>query len=711
MVLVLGEISMRSEWSAIIYNKKLLIPIIAILFMPIIYAGMFIWAFWDPYGQVEDLPVAVVNLDRPVIFNNEKISIGDEIISKLKSDQKIKWSFVSREGGLEGLRTDKYYAVIEIPENFSQNATNIMGTNPQPAQLRYIPNQGYNFVSTKITDTVAENLRSTISENLTEKFTEVMFEKFSEVGQGFAKGAEGTKNLSKGMGQLYSGTSSLINTMQEKSTSIRELERGTSLIQVKTSELAAGLQQLNTGMADLRNGSERLTTSTEIMSDSLQTFGENLSNFNSGQQKLKEGTEDAADGTNALSVKHSEVAASQRQLTQGMTALETSLRNYAATKPEILDDPEFQALLKSAENLSATSTSLQSGEQAIQTNLERLSSSFETIINSQVQLAESSEKMVSAQKDIQEGFSQFSNGQQNLNTGIDKVAEGMLNASDGSEAISVGAAKATEGMSTVATGWQEIITNLNSLSSGEQKILSGLDSLESGLQEGEKQISSIQTNNNVRNRLFATPVTIERSSVADASTYGTGSAPYFLSLGLFIGPLMLSIIFPMKEPARPPRSGFQWFTSKLTVLLPVSLLQSIIAASIILFGLDVKVTSVPLFYMFTLITSLTFMFIIQFLVSTFGNPGRFVAIIVLILQLTTSGGTYPVELIAPALQPFQRLLPMYYSVTGFREIIGIGDYGIVRNQSLILSIFASLSVLLSIVAFRYFYNREYKEVS
>ncbi|PGT85053.1 YhgE/Pip domain-containing protein [Bacillus sp. AFS040349] len=702
---------MRAEWSAIIRNKKLLIPIIAILFMPIIYAGMFIWAFWDPYGQVENLPVAVVNLDRPVSYNNERISIGDEIVSKLKSDQKLKWSFVSKEEGLEGIKTNKYYAVIEIPKNFSKNATSIIAPSPQHAQLRYIPNQGYNFVSTKITDTVAENLRKTISENLTEKFTEVMFEKFSEVGAGFAKGAEGTKNLSEGMDQLYIGTSSLINTMQEKSTSLSELVRGTSLIQEKTSELSDGLQQLNTGMADIRNGSERLTKNTATMRDSLQTFGDNLNQFNSGQQKLKGGTKEVADGANALSVKHSEAVAAQGQLTQGMADLESAMRSYAAKKPELQEDPEFQALLRTAENLSTSSRSLQSGEQEIQTNLERLSSSLETIKNSQVKLTDSSEKLFAAQKDIKEGFSQFSNGQQNLNQGIGKAAEGMINASAGSEAINVGAAKLTEGMTAVETGWKEIITSLNSLSAGEQKILSGLDSLESGLREGEKQVSNIQTNNSVRNRLFASPVTIERSNVSDDSTYGIGSAPYFLSLGLFIGPLMLSIIFPMKEPVRAPRSGFQWFTSKLTVLLPVSLLQSIIAATIILFGLDVEVTSVPLFYLFTLITSLTFMFIIQFLVTTFGNPGRFVAVIILILQLTTSGGTYPVELIAPELQPFQRLLPMYYSVTGLREIIGIGDYSIVWQQSLILAVFAAVSVLLSIVAFRYFYNREFKEVS
>nr|WP_276208320.1 YhgE/Pip family protein [Fictibacillus barbaricus] len=172
---------------------------------------------------------------------------------------------------------------------------------------------------------------------------------------------------------------------------------------------------------------------------------------------------------------------------------------------------------------------------------------------------------------------------------------------------------------------------------------------------------------------IANPVSVKTKSFSDVPNYGTGFAPYFLSLGLFVGALLMSIVFPLRDKAGEPRSGFSWFAGKFTFLAAVGVIQALIADAVLLLGLDIEVSNLTAFIGLSIITSLTFLALIQLLVTVLGDPGRFVAIIILILQLTTSAGTFPLELIPNGLQVFNAWLPMTYSVSGFKAVISSGD--------------------------------------
>ncbi len=194
----------------------------------------------------------------------------------------------------------------------------------------------------------------------------------------------------------------------------------------------------------------------------------------------------------------------------------------------------------------------------------------------------------------------------------------------------------------------------------------------------------------------------------EVSNYVTGFAPYFLSLGLFVGALLLSIVFPLKEPASIPKSGMNWFISKFSIIGVVGVLQGIVATTVLLLGLGLQVESTFYFYLFTIITSITFVALIQLLVTTLGDPGRFVAIIVLILQLTTSAGTFPLELIPSALQPFNSLLPMTYSVQGFKAVISSGDYLFMWHNAYILLSFAVVCAVGTILYFSKMHKNQFR---
>ncbi|WP_412734006.1 YhgE/Pip family protein [Heyndrickxia coagulans] len=227
--------------------------------------------------------------------------------------------------------------------------------------------------------------------------------------------------------------------------------------------------------------------------------------------------------------------------------------------------------------------------------------------------------------------------------------------------------------------------------------------------DAAKTASKIQANNKTYN-MMADPVSLHTTHYDRVPNYGTGFTPYFLSLGLFIGALILTIVYPLVESAGIPKNGISWFFSKLGVLLIVSILQSVIADLIILSGVGIHVKNVPLFLLFSVVTSFTFMALIQFLVTFLQNPGRFLAIVILILQLTSSAGTFPLEVIPKFIQWFNPLLPMTYSVRGFKAVVSSGEMGVMWQNAGILLIYIVGAEVLTLLYFVIRYRRQYGQL-
>src|SRR5699024_7414669 len=238
-----------------------------------------------------------------------------------------------------------------------------------------------------------------------------------------------------------------------------------------------------------------------------------------------------------------------------------------------------------------------------------------------------------------------------------------------------GAGDVTEGMGTLNEGIGTLADGSNDLSEGSGELSEKL---------GEAADEASITTSEKNSQMMSNPVVVEQAGVNEVPNYGTGFSPYFLSLGLFVGALLLSIVYPMRSAAGKPENAFQWFASKAIMLFTVGIIQALIACAILLWGLGLEVESVPLFLIFAIITSITFITLIQFFVTSFDNPGRFVAIIILILQLTTSAGTFPLELIPESLQTVNLFLPMTYTVAGFKAVISSGDVAVMWQNAGVL---------------------------
>ncbi|WP_157632433.1 YhgE/Pip family protein, partial [Bacillus cereus] len=235
-----GFMLLGKEFTEIIKSKKILIPIIAVLFVPLLYAGMFLWAFWDPYEQLDDLPVAVVNLDKGAVFDGKPIEVGKGLVDELKNNKSFKWEFVSEKEAKEGMENRKYYMLVRVPENFSDNATTLLKENPRPLNLEYIPNESLNFLSSQIGGTAIEKIKGEVSNTLTKTYAEKMFDSIKDVSQGFADAKDGANKLHDGAGELQDGSGKVTD--------------GLHTLQGKSGEMVDGVHKLADGSGQVTDG-------------------------------------------------------------------------------------------------------------------------------------------------------------------------------------------------------------------------------------------------------------------------------------------------------------------------------------------------------------------------------------------------------------------------------------------------------------------------
>ena len=800
--------SFLTEWKQILTNKKVLIPVIAVIFVPLLYAGMFLWSFWDPYEYLSDLPVVVVNEDVGADYEGEKLELGKELVDKLKDNDEFQFHFVPKKEGYRDLKNRKYYMLIEIPKDFSKNATTLMDEKPKKLALKYVPNEAYNFLSSQIGETAAKEIKAEVAKAVSTTYAETMFAKVEEVAEGLEKASDGSKKLDEGAKKVSDGSKELTDHLEVLAFSSIEFENGITKVRSGSNELANGSRELADGMNQLTDASEKLYSASTEVQEGSQALTGGISQMNNGLQEMNgkipdlvEGTGQVQDGLKQLQTQlpkqmaatiHAKIQASGQEMNQGLDQLNQGINGKlqndlvnglsgqlsAGVAQGVADqidkmqkeqmDKLSAALLDNGvpkeavqKIISQVGAASPTKEQVEQTLVNQLQPQIETGVNQGVHQATAGideafglykskvnkklggstdglEKEIqqavdpvlnqlgtglgaiqSGQLALQEGVNQLSNGAKNLNDGSSKLSSGqqeyvknmglftqkMGEANAGAHQLLDGANKLHDGMGQLADGSTKIKDGSQKLADGSSRLSEGTNELHGGtaelyekLSDAAEEAGSVEANDDTYD-MMGNPVKVNKEQVSPVPNYGTGFAPYFVSLGLFVGALLMTIVFNMKDPAGKPRNGISWFLGKFGVVAVIGVIQALLVDAVLLFGLGMEVKSIPLFLFVSIITSLAFMTLIQLLVTTMGDPGRFIAIIILILQLTTSAGTFPLELIPKVLQPINNLLPMTYTVQAFKAVISSGDYAFMWQNIGILALYILGCVALTITYF------------
>lgn len=339
----------KAEWKNIAKSTWLKIVLCAIMIIPMIYACVFLGSMWDPYGQTDQLPVAVVNKDKEVEYNDSTMDIGKQLSDKLSKNDSMDFNIVSSTKAQKGLKDGKYYMVITIPENFSKNATTLLDDDPQTMMLTYTTNPQTNYIATKMDDSAMAKVKTEISSTVTKTYSKILFKNVKTLSKGFNTAADGSQKLSDGVATASEGNKTItenLNTLASSALVFNDgaesLVKGLSAYTKGVSTAKAGAQQLENNSATLNNGAAQLKTGSSQL----------LSAVKAAEKQLSDGLNQNAEQLNTLTSSNKQMAESSKQLSEALTQIQ------GAIDSKKLVENDAQAAKKIDDMISTLSTTI-----------------------------------------------------------------------------------------------------------------------------------------------------------------------------------------------------------------------------------------------------------------------------------------------------------------------------------------------------------------
>lgn len=631
-------------------NKKKIMKwviLVAIIIIPVMYSFFYLKAFWDPYGNLKDMKIAIINLDK----GNEDENLGNDLVESLKEKDVMQIEVLTdSDEGQKGLVNQEYYATITIPKDFTETLNNAENSDRQMTTISYSPNQKSNYLASqiinKVTTTVESELKGQVSQkvvtSVSDKLREVP-EKMEDISDGAGQIQDGSSELSKGLKTLNNGTSELNSSYSNFDTGVDSAYNGSK-------QLTQGLEKLDAGASKIQEGTNKLADNTKDLSSVVTKVNELSGNVSN----LKTGVDAYVDGVNSA------IAGISNTKSQ-LTTLASSLKAYMTANPEAMNDSNFQQAMQTLQSLSGSS----SGSEGLST-------------------------LATKGTELKQGLSSAKSGSTELTTGLSSLSKNSKKVKSGIGQLNTGSKSALEGSKTLSDGVTTFKTEIDNGTDNTKQELTKLD----GLDEYVKD-----------------PVEIEETDYAKVDSYGVGFAPYFMSISLWVGGLIALVML-----YNDPEDKFKLLGKnaknkylRTALYMGIATLQGIVLGFILKAGLGFNVTSLGLYYVTCILVSMVFTSIILFLIENFGDVGKFLCILLLVLQLAASGGTFPIETVPKFFQSIYPYMPMNYTIRLIKESLIKTDSGMIMPNILILLgilvVFIGVTILLE-----YLKNRKQKNL-
>lgn len=368
----------KQEWAYLRKNKILLLVFLAIIAIPTIYTTLFLGSMWDPYGKVDHLPVAIVNEDKPVTYNDETLEVGNEMVDSLKDNDSLDFHFVSSKEAKDGLKNGTYYMVITIPEDFSANASTVLDEHPRKMVLDYETNPGTNYIASKLSETALNKIRTSVADTVTKTYTETVFDQIVTVGEGMTEASDGAGQLADGAIQLADGNNTITTNLNVLANSSLTFKDGADTLHVGlkkytdgvaqlddgSKKLKDGLSTLNSGASALASGVSQLSSGSSSLAAGLNQYTSGVSTAQAGADTLDKSSISLTAGVAALKTGVDTLVSKNDALNQGIAAISdglgsiiTKIDQMSASKPETTTEVSVQPVDTSSASANASATS------------------------------------------------------------------------------------------------------------------------------------------------------------------------------------------------------------------------------------------------------------------------------------------------------------------------------------------------------------------
>ena len=683
---------LRAEWKHLFSNKILLISMAVISFIPILYSGFFLGSIWDPYGQTKNLPVAFVNEDKGASLNGKSLNVGESVEKKLKDNHDLGWEFVSKQQADEGVNNGHFYAVVTIPSDFSQKAASITKSEPQQAVINFTTTPAKNYIGSLVSNQAAAKVKSSVSEQITQAYAKGILENLDKLGIGLDTAANGASTLHDGLGRLQSGAQTYVGGVKQ---------------------LAVNQQSLTGGLAQLSDGSRKLQARLGQLSNNLPTESQ-LSQLSDGMKQLQSGI--------------NQLNASVSNPSPALVAQQNKVETTAQTLKETIEDSKSDLLTAGGTLRTLGVQAAASGSKSTTISLPQISNISRAFTKTQTIIAQTTtllgdlqtltQQLSAQQTQLQAGVSALNNGVNQLTPNAITAFNGYNSVRFANNQLLAGSASLTNGLNEAKSGSQKLANGASLLESrsgalidGTSQLASGADTLANKLADASNRIK-IQPTGATTQQQIANPVKSEMTEKGNVPNYGYALSPYVLSLSLFVGAIVLNVIYPIRKTFSEQESAIRWWLSKASVAGVAAFMQATILMLVMVFFLGLAPEHPAHFIGAIYLTSFAYMSTVSLLVIVLDNPGRFLAMVLLVLQLGSSEGTFPIQTANGFFQAINPLVPMTYSIRALRQAISGGlDNAFYGGSMWVLVGFLLMANLLTVGFFTYRGKRKFAHTS
>ena len=542
--------NMFKEWKAIFKKPTFIIVMIGISLIPALYNIIFLSSMWDPYGQLSELPVAVVNNDKEASYNGTTMTIGKDMVSNLKENKSLDFHFVNEEEGQKGLEDGNYYMVVTLPSDLSEKAASILTDHPEQMTINYQTSSGHSFIASKMSDSAMTQLKQTVSANVTETYTKALFQKMGDLKSGLTKATDGSEQLANGASQLAVGSQTLSSNLdtlanssltfsngseqftkglttyvtgvnqlnvglgtfndglQNYTSGVSQIDSGLNQLSSKTPELVAGVNQLNTGMKTYAGGVSQLNAGLNQFSVGVNAYTSGVDKLSVGTNQLSSQSDSLRDGITQLNKGIKEISTqlnTTSQQKEDITQLTTSLDelNKALQAITISDNTELKTTisndLATISTLAQTIvTNSQTEQESILTNLQA-TATYQSLTDTQKQeltaavsnnsnsTIESAKAILTTVGDLKENLGSVNQPVSNLSTLQTKANQVLPVASSSLTSMSSGFTQLQNAVDN------QLVPGSQSIENGVNEYTKGLDTISLGVNQLSEKNTTLTT--------------------------------------------------------------------------------------------------------------------------------------------------------------------------------------------------------------------------
>ena len=659
----------RKDIKEVFRKTNTWIIIVGLIFLPSMYAWPNILSSWDPYGHTNNIKVAVTSEDEGATVDGKELNLGNSLVEGLKNNKNLDWQFVSNKQQAEdGVRIGDYYASIVVPKNFSQDMTSVSRTEPQRATIEYTVNEKINAISPKITNSGASAIANNISKNFVETANGIIFEKLHEAGIKFE---ENLPSIEKAKEEIFKLNDNFFTYESTLSELIGKVEYGYNILN--------NVQNTLPEIDRVATNSIMIADKAGITINNIQGFNERLlpiinNHLNVVEEVSKEANVIAKE-IQQKPDKTEEIKARQKALDSRLQASTERLqlvKNIFEYFNKLSSERLFNNQLERVTILSNDITTIKEVNNNIYNKMDHYDEIADTVkeefVNKSARINEVSSNMNS--KLNVEVAPLISQVLSKAEVNIDKVSGIIAGAQGELPAVE---RKLSETEVKISNAYGKLLSlqaQMPSAKSKIQKLTDEIKKADNGIDKNQL-FNLLKVDYKQQAEFFANPVKLQENKLYHIENYGSAMTPFYTVLSIWVGSLLMSSLLTTKvEDEEKKYKPYQKYFGRGLLFVIISLFQTLIITLGDMYVLGTQATSPYRFVLYALLISLLFSSIIYTIVCILGNVGKAVCIVLLVLQLGSSGGTFPIQMTSEFFQALYPKVPFTYSIGLLREAVG-----------------------------------------